>query len=368
MKNTIVFVILLAAVAAGGFFGTNAALARFTEENAVLTDIRRDSADTAAVYISPEPAAAIDPMSILQEPLLLSYTVLPEARLGDCSFAEFMFVTLKQLSRYSSATAFASPVSADFTRLVRTDRQGIYYIRNYEYTAENGERCFADMMMNSATLEVSYLYFHDGKSRELTGDDIQNGIAALEDMLSDLTDPLTANVIFPAADEKSFIASVYGAEENEDEDGMLSGKSFRKVYAGESFAAAAESVESFTVDQALEAAGKVTLSPLGMFLLPGTNLALNVISSELREGDRFCGQIYEGETQTLTRSLLGLAPTFERLSTLKQSEPSYTLRKGRIYRRVSCATTDGPYNVTIIYDPVKNTVDGIFSLPEGSGW
>lgn len=173
MKGNIAFLLILAVIAAAGFYSTDIAN-RFIDRNAgEIVTLERSNADKTAIYLS-DNETGFDPFSSLGRDL---------DRSGSSEFMNKRSVCtalVTVLSQYSENAVPANIYSPDYYREWQSDFNGNFFLKHAAYKNAEGKERFVDCIIDTSCYMVTYLRYYTDEIPELSPEKINSGLEKLD--------------------------------------------------------------------------------------------------------------------------------------------------------------------------------------------
>lgn len=337
MKRNILFIVLLVLIIAVGMTGMDFTEKYFGYTGTEASVVKKTSEMKRGVYLSAVDKVPFDPRTISGKDGQIAPTDPTVIQnFGNCTSVEIFNYLLKELSRYDEKAAYASGGDAE----VLYDGKQFIYTYGYPYLNADGEQRYADMIYDTCNQNICYLNYYDGKEYTPSLTELENATEKFKKMFDqfhkEVTDYVNARIEMGVYD--SF--EVYDFESLNDIDGIY--KAFLKNYE-------------------YDTSG---LSAIGKMLIGISQCDDVLFKYDINEGEMICGEIsgYESDftSNISTGSQIALAFYYNNMLaySTENKEPAYSVYKGRIYLR--CENFDYGYDMTLIYNPTTDTLEGFF--------
>lgn len=377
MRSKMLFTFLLIAIVIIGFNGTEIASRIFGISDVEQTAVSKSSIKTDAVYISAYNEISFNPMEIIDYPSKKSTFIHSNEDIlfgfsssSPFTMSEMLEILIQFISNYSDKTAYAEPADMDISKMTYVDSNGYYFVEKHKYYNIKHEERYVDIIFDSKSFSIIYLNFYDDTEYNPTSAQVQKGISRLQEYSNSYY-----NSIIEYMDIDNWIHNSYTVD-HEDPNYHFNATLYE---AKEILAAYVESVCRNANTAAKVSGGS---NPLIKFFMAVTAPSLITFEDEIAYGEKFYGNINDGEPFMTTFQVLNSYNSFydviysgsqyavdygedDYIGKSPYDNANYAPYKGRIYQTIK---TNESEKYVIIYNIVTNEIEGFYIKPIEKLW
>lgn len=195
MKSRIIFTILLLLIVFAGLKGSAITEKLLTSDDTEASVITKDSVNSGYIFITSDYKAPFDPFSQFGDSdTIVNSTDFDLHSYGNCPISEFFFLILQELSQYDEDAAM--DVSQPHSGNVYFDGDQYLYTKKFEYHNYKGETRYADMILDIFDNGITYLNFYTDKQYSPSLSELQNGVEKMKDITGQLETDLKETSIY----------------------------------------------------------------------------------------------------------------------------------------------------------------------------